>query len=152
MSDQLEIKFKARKICPTCGSKTVEYKHSLNQALVKGLSRLAECGGTAKLHALNISRVEWVNFQKLRYWDLVVKANGEDKQKGGVWRITEKGYIFLRGQVRIQKGMITYRGTPIRPFGDYVFVHEVLDGYKFKEDYAREALPYEQNDGPNIIY
>src|SRR3990172_2942221 len=95
---------KEKKTCPTCGASMVEHKHGLSRALVEGLDRLAKRGKPINLKHLELTRNQWDNFQKLRYWDLVAKHDdGKGGRKGGVWKMTSKGLDFLAGRIRIPR-------------------------------------------------
>ena len=139
-----DIKQPSTRRCPYCDAKLVEYKHNLSEALVTGLSKLYETGGKVNLKELGLTRNQWDNFQKLRYWDLVKKSVDEDgKRLSGVWEILPAGVEFLQGKRSVQKWVWTYRGERVRFEGDTVAVHDVLDGYKAREDYAHEAKHHE---------
>ena len=62
-------------ICPTCGTKIVEYKHSINKTLVSCLHRLNALGGRARLDKMQLDNTQFANFQKLRYFGLAVPTN-----------------------------------------------------------------------------
>jgi len=75
--------------CSECGAKMVKYLHVFNNALAVGLWRLYKSGKPINIKGLNLTRNQWDNFQKLRYWNLVEKYRDEDgKRLGGVWDIT----------------------------------------------------------------
>lgn len=132
------------KLCPHCGAKMVEYKHSLSSALAEGLRRLKQKGGgPINLKTLGLTRNQWDNFQKLRYWGLVVKAVRDDgKHIGGAWVITIDGMRFLNGHLRVAKCVWTYRGEAVRFEGDPVSFQEIIGPYKTRPEYAREAIPH----------
>jgi hypothetical protein len=133
------------KRCPHCEAKMVEYKHSFSKALAIGLSRLHFTGGgPINLKNLGLTRNQWDNFQKLRYWGLVAKANREDGSRAnGEWLLTQKGFDFIEKGIGIPKSVWTYRGEPIRFEGDtcfYLDAHEPR--YKQKEHYVATATPH----------
>ena len=81
----------------------------------------------------------WTNFQKLRYWGLISAAEGENKRKGGYWRLTEKGRDFLLGNIKIPKKAITFRNEVQGFEGEYITFKEVSGGYEYRQDYADQA-------------
>lgn len=129
-------------LCPTCGAKTVEYKHTMSVALVEGLTRLSK-KQVANLKDLRLTRNQWDNFQKLRYWGLVEKFVDpkDQKRKGGVWKVTTCGNNFLKGKLAVQKTVITYRGETKNYEGILITAPDVIDGYKYRPEYAEEAVP-----------
>lgn len=129
-------------ICPHCNAKMVEYKHGLSKALVEGLTRLANKGIRVNIKDLGLTRNQWDNFQKLRYWDLVEKANPNGNQKGGWWMVTILGIQFLKHGIAIPKTVVTYRGSRIRFEGENVFVNQVVEGYMYRNDYIENSAPH----------
>jgi len=130
--------------CPLCGAKTVKYRHSLNAGLVRGLLKFKDAGPPINLKDVQgLTRNEWDNFQKLKYWGLVSQYVGTDgKHKGGIWSITEKGIEFTNG-TKIRKQVITYRGDVIEYEGPLVDIHDVLIDiqYKQRNEYAIDSEP-----------
>jgi hypothetical protein len=60
-------------ICPTCGHKSTEFKHSINKTLILGLRRLYAIGGLSRLDALGMEYTPAANFQKLQYFNLITQ-------------------------------------------------------------------------------
>jgi len=125
--------------CPTCNARRVEYRHVMNRALVLGLMRLDAVGGTANLADLGLTRNQWDNFQKLRYWDLVQQVAVDGVRKKGVWEVTPLGAAFLRGTVTIAHAVFTYRGERTEFSGPMIGVRSLHpESYRKREDYARD--------------
>jgi hypothetical protein len=61
----------AKKTCEHCGASMVEYKHGLSVGLVTGLIKIAKVKNPINIKQLGLTRNQWDNFQKLKYWDLV---------------------------------------------------------------------------------
>jgi len=132
------------KFCDCCGAKIVEYKHTFNKALATGLCKLYESGGgPINLKDLSLTRNQWDNFQKLRYWGLVRKYYREDGTRAdGVWEITEKGLEFIFG-ISVTKSVWTYRGEPVRFEGDTCYFSDLHDPvYERRESYAINSIPH----------
>ena len=127
------------KRCPHCDAKMVEYRHTFNKGLAHGLYELwAADGGPISLRSLRLTRTQWTNFQKLRYWGLVgrIKHDGE-------WALTSQGLSFITQATPIQKWVWTYRGETIRFDGDTCFFHDVHEElYDQKPDYLSNAKPH----------
>jgi hypothetical protein len=109
-----------KRFCNECGAKVVEYKHGLSKGLLRGLFRLAQAGGgPINIRTIGLTVDQLTNFQKLKYWNLVVKSNPKST-KGGDWHITDVGWAFLRGQITLSKYVWSFRGAPIRFDGPFV--------------------------------
>ena len=135
---------KEKKSCPHCGAKMVEYKHNFSKALAVGLYRLYKENRPVNIKHLGLTRNQWDNFQKLRYWNLVQKAiDPEGKRIGGCWSITPFGVDFIERGLPIKKHVWTYRGETVRFEGDTCFFHDVHPvEYKQRPEYAEEAVSH----------
>jgi hypothetical protein len=122
----------------------VEYKHSFSKALAVGLRRLYEAKSSVNIKELGLTRNQWDNFQKLRYWGLVEQVKHEDgRHASGVWAITKSGVDFIEHDTAIRKSVWTYRGSTIRFDGDTCFFRDVHDTeYVQRATYATEAVPH----------
>jgi hypothetical protein len=122
----------------------VEYRHGFSAALAHGLHSIYLANKTINLKHLNLTRNQWDNFQKLRYWGLVQKAINENGSRNqGCWSITQKGKDFVDGKILIPKGVWTYRGETVRFEGDdckFNDVHEPT--YKQRVEYAEESVAH----------
>jgi hypothetical protein len=134
------------KVCEHCGAKIVEYKHGLSKGLIRVLYHIIrECEGQPQEFEfcnIKLTYNEGSNFQKLRYWKLIEKV-GDFDGKGGTWKLTARGISFARGEISLPKFAMTYRGELVSHEGDNVKVYEVVDGWRFRPDYASEAVPHE---------
>jgi len=135
-------------VCKACGAKTVEYRHGFSTALAFGLIRLYNAGAAVNLKNLGLTRNQWDNFQKLRYWGLSAQCKDEQgNRRAGYWVLTTKGKDFVEGRTTIQDHVWTYRGQTVRYDGSPIsFPHgdlTELAGYSQRQDYASEAEPRE---------
>lgn len=137
---------KTAETCPHCGSKMVEYKHSLSKGLLRALVKFARRGtGIVNLNDCNMSLSERTNFYKLKYWGLLDKAS--DNERGGEWLMSALGWSFVKGETQLRKLVWSYRGAFARFDGNRVFIQDVTDGWKYRPDYAREAVPHSPQQG-----
>lgn len=120
--------------CPTCGRKSVDYKHSINRTLVSGLARLNALGGRARLDALGLDNSKFNNFQKLRYFNLAIPSNDNFE-----WQITNEGVWFLQGRIQIPKYVITRNANVIRKSTELVFINQVKDCVEYKVQWQDQA-------------
>lgn len=135
---------KLKKVCPHCGAGMMEHRHNFSKAMAEGLHRLASKQVAINIKYLGLTRNQWDNFQKLRYWGLVRKHyDVEGNRVGGCWEVTEKGYEFLKGKISIPRVVWTFRGEFIREEpARKVMINSILDDYKTRPEYAQESLPH----------
>jgi len=126
-------------VCPTCGAKTVEYRHTLNRGMAMALLKLYRIGGKAFKVRLNLTNSQYGNWQKLRYWNFIRKLG-----PSGMWQITDAGTRFIKGTYAY-KNAWTYRGIPKRWGGDMVSITDVWPEYEKREDYAATAVAARPN-------
>ena len=140
-------------ICPHCGAKMKEYNHVLSIPLCKALVKLYNHSLQGEIpvniKCLKMTRNQWDNFQKLRYWDLVSKyVDQNGKRKGGEWKITKRGIDFVKGIIRIKNHVTTYRGERIKYYGSKVRIESVVeDNYRKRRDYAKDSTPHKKGTG-----
>jgi hypothetical protein len=133
------------KTCPHCGAKMVEYKHSISKGLARALAKVVRATrgrSRFEISECGLTYSERENIRKLQYWGLITKAP-TNSGKGGEWIITTIGMDFLKGTIKVQKSVWTYRGETIRFEGPHINITEVTDGWKYRPDYAREAEPHQ---------
>ncbi len=129
-------------VCPECSAKLVRYKHTLNRQMAEALRRLAAAGGCVNLQELGLTREQWDNFQKMRYFGLVRKSRYDSGHRAkGVWEVTGRGYRFLSGSIRIPKRVETFRGQRTRWIRDELCSMRTLEveAWREREDYSGDA-------------
>jgi hypothetical protein len=137
--DSLVAEAEGTEKCPECDAGTKKHKHGLSGNLIEGLDRLYRHAGLkfANLRVLDMERVQWDNFQKLKYWGLVEQL----KVKSGEWRVTPKGEAFLRGRLKVPSSVITYRGIFVEYEGDDIGPEDAVEEWKHRPEYAEDAVP-----------
>lgn len=137
---------KEKQICPHCGASMMEHRHVISKELVQSLVALYNQNKPVNLKVLNLTRNAWNNFQKLRYWDLVVKYVDpkERKRKGGWWMMTAAGTAFVKGQLHVQEVAWTFRGTVTKREGARKMIYDIDGKYRNRVDYIRDMKPREE--------
>lgn len=98
--------------CECCGAKLTGRWESLTAGLVDTLilfARNVQLRNRNKIHLqndLNLTKNQYNNFQKLRYFGLVAKVKDEEKLKSGHWALTRKAGDFLQGKPILKKVFI----------------------------------------------
>lgn len=133
----------------------MEHRHTMSYPMAAALRHLygyclshdLEAG--ANLKVLGLTRNQWDNFQKLRYWGLVERIfdAGTGRRLSGYWRVTELGKNFLGSRCGIPRTVWTYRGEFVRAENNaensFVFFDDITDGYKLRSGYAQESQPHQ---------
>lgn len=95
-----------RKNCDCCGHMTSAYTHNVNAQMIQSLEQLNDFyfrkhTGCNLQKDLNLTKNQYNNFQKLQYFNLVVR-----KEEG--WYPTVIGTNFLRGDITIEAPVATF--------------------------------------------
>lgn len=128
------------KYCECCGAKMVEYKENLNKGLCNGLLKLYKSEGIGQVSTLGLTHNEACNFNKLRYFGLIEKVD-TNLEKGGTWKITEKGKRFVEGSAAVSKQVTTYRGETVARSDEKINMKDVIGSYDYRPWYAMNARP-----------
>lgn len=135
----------ASECCPNCGAKTRIYKFSINRPLADVLSKMFHEFGQdvpVEIKTLGMTTSQWTNFQKLRYWGLISKANSD---RGGVWKVTNRGAAFVRNELAIPKFARMFRNELVEFQGPEIFERDITEKrFKKKRDYIEESTPWKR--------
>lgn len=139
---------KYQQVCEHCHHVDAAYVHKLNVPLVKCLRRLVDfyhrtSEGASLQKDLNLTINENNNFQKLQYFDLVFRIEGQG------WFPTQKGIDFICGDTQVPDRVATINSEVLpdthpawetsskRPM--LIAVWEVdQESYKKREEYQKE--------------
>ena len=122
------------KICPHCGRKIADYKHTLNKTLIAALAKLNAMGGRGTLKKLKLSNTRFSNFQKLRYFGLICHTKIKYE-----WQITKLGVEFLQGRKAISHFVITRNAIVIRKSIEKDFITDVKECVTYKIEWQEQA-------------
>jgi len=105
-----EVKALSMTKCPHCQANRKKWNHRMTPGLLAILIKaikFVKRKDKNMFHPdkdLNLSRIEYSNFQKLRFHGLIAKSG-----VAGYWVITKKGGKFLRGETRTAVSVVTFR-------------------------------------------
>ena len=131
-------------ICPTCGASTKAFIHSLTPGLVSILVKAIKYvhehhKNNFHFKELNLSYTEASNLQKLRFHALLAHAD-KDNIKSGHWIITARGGQFLRGEIRVPRGVKTFRNKVIGYSEDTIHISDLKNKIPyFESQFAFES-------------
>jgi hypothetical protein len=110
------------------------------------LLRAWEAKGTQSWTHVPTEAERWLvnsrTFTKLQHWHLIEARPNEDsaKRTSGMWRPTDKGVAFAKGQITIPQHILMYNRKCLGTTGDPVYI---TDTFKEKFDYSKlMALNY----------
>jgi hypothetical protein len=113
----------------------------MSEFLARTLEKFARSSGDRPtiLADLDMTHTEYLNFQKLGYWGLVINP------KRGTWQMTAEGWSFLGGGHRIHERVLTLRGKFDGYEGDLVAFEDILGrpGLMKASEYIEMAKPVE---------
>jgi hypothetical protein len=131
---ELKRKEKGGTDCPCCKQHVQEYPRPIHSGMARVLIAIyrADVPDGGWLHISIIGNHSWTgDYAKLRYWGLLESKPNQDphikeKKDSGLWRITEKGKKFARGEIKVRKTMIIFRAEVLEEKGELVSIHECL--------------------------
>lgn len=126
--------------CPLCGASRKMYWHKITPGLVRALTKtcarvVEKRQNVVSKHELQLGHSEYGNFQKLRFHGLIEKKFTNGEWKRGEWKITPKGFNFLRGIVAIPEKVLTFRNKVESVSQNVVTIHDVMKGVEQFEQY-----------------
>jgi len=149
-NEQVPINFgkKDESICENCGAKKIAYWHSLTPGLVNTFKKFVDTvkqKGINNVHLqtdMELSKNEYNNFQKLRYWGLVHHAK-KNNVKSGCWLVTRNGGSFLRGEMAMSKKIKTFRNEIEEKSDEVVWIfdyYRAIDREYWQREYKMEIF------------
>lgn len=138
----MSVIFKKKQYCPHCHQPIMKHKHSFNMPLAFIIRRLAEkYKASEPFHLqkdIELSKNQYNNFQKLRYWDLVDKYFENGHRKGGYWVLTQKVYMLLEGNI-IPRWVKTFNNKVVEKSAEMICLKDVIGYYDIPEKWAKRA-------------
>lgn len=129
----LRARFFDGAVCPCCAQNVKLYKRSLHGGMAASLIAFAKVtqatspkDGWLKVPDDFVQTTKLVTvlgnreYNKLRYWGLLEGQAPEqnlesDTPYSGLWRITELGFRFVRGEVKLPKNVFVYNKNQLKP-------------------------------------
>jgi hypothetical protein len=129
--------------CPYCGHTLEPRKESLSLGLVQTLEKFALAVFMSQkndIHLqkdMNLTKNQYNNAQKLRYFGLIAKVRVAGQVNSGRWLLTRRGASFLRGEP-IHKWVKVYNNHLVARSAEKVTIKDMLD----HDVYWNEKLDY----------
>jgi len=125
--------------CPCCGQLVRKWRHSINSSIARTLIKmlLVETKtGNRWVHIMNQIGITTM-YSIATYWDLIepleypkIDSLLDDKKSSGMWFLTEKGKLFVKGFITIPKYVNVFDHKLVGTEGKEVFIQDCL-GKKF---------------------
>lgn len=130
--------------CENCGANMKVWIHSLTPGLVNTLIKFGRVAISKKVRGKNtaihlqneamLTKNEYNNFQKLRYFDLVMT----DEKMRGSWILTMRGYDFLRNKITVSRKVHTFRNSVVEKSDEQITIHQVFRGRQTVDYWEKE--------------
>jgi len=142
--------------CPACQQTVKVYKRALNKPMAQILGIIH---AYYKLHSLE----EWLHvdehlksykincryYSLLRFWGLIEQKDGlrpDGSNRLGYWRITEKGKMFVEGQIKVPKFFYMFNQGVEESLGELGFSADEI-GFK---QIVEEGKAFDYRDINNL--
>jgi len=121
--------------CPCCGQHVKLYKRKLNSTMARCLikmTRLQNGYNHVRDIVKGISDTGTNDFSKLKYWGLIEEMdnNNDNKKTSGYWKLTKKGYLFAKNEIKLPKYAKIYNTKLVGFSKEYTTILDSL-GEKF---------------------
>lgn len=133
--------------CKCCGASMKIHSHGLSRGLVNTLIKFRKAVLNRPHYNFNkvhipddvvLTKNEYNNFQKLRYFGLVAKVRKADgSREQGYWLLTRNGNAFCKGQKAISKSVQTFRNKIVSRNEEKITILQALQS---------DELPYFENE------
>jgi hypothetical protein len=131
-----------KEFCPNCGQSVMKHKHPFTKSLAGMVYSTAQkFGPGSKFHLqkdLSLTKNQYNNFQKLRYWELVRKVYVNGVRQGGYWEFTDKVRDLLNGG-KVSRMVETFNNKVIGMSEDKTGLYDAIGYYDLPEVWAERA-------------
>jgi len=135
---------KKKEFCPHCGQSIMKHEHTFSMSLAKMILLVSEKFEASEPFHLQkdffLTKNQYNNFQKLKYWGLISKAYKNGKREGGYWVLTDQVGYLLRGGA-LARSVITFNNTTIGWSPETITLKEAIGYYDMPEIWADRSTP-----------
>lgn len=133
--------------CPVCDRWGKVYKRPINENMAFSVAWLAFTNDKNVSGWTDVPRhaprkiIRSNQLPTMRWWGLVERndtgAEKRDVKHMGMWRVTEKGAQFARGEIKVPKYVYTYNEEVIMfSEDDQIFIHQAGGQFSYSETMA----------------
>lgn len=144
-----------KEYCPHCHQAIMQNKQVFSKALGDILLTVA-CEFPAEKtfhlqHDLVLTKSQYNNFQKLRYWGLIKKSyNADGSRHGGYWELTSLVKYVVNGKP-IPKFKMTFNNKVVSASEEMIQLENAVGSYEIPEQWAYKAEPMRQLVAPDLF-
>lgn len=144
-----------KEFCPHCHQSIQQNKQVFSKALGEILLKAACAYPYGKpfhlQNDLKLTKSEYCNFQKLRYFGLVEKSYEEGVREGGKWKLTSLTRYFINGS-RIPRVKWTFNNQVVEASkDDLITLSEAIGSFEVPAQWAEKALPMTNLMQPSLF-
>jgi hypothetical protein len=136
-----------KECCPHCGASLMKHSQNFSKALGGILLTLAyKFPEGQPFHAqrdIGLSKNQFNNMQKLRYFGLIKKVYTDGKRDGGFWCLTGLVKYVINGKA-IPKVKWTFRNHVVESSEETITLEEAVGLYEIPSQWSNKAKPMQQ--------
>ena len=133
-----------KEFCPHCTQPVMQHRQSFNVSMANMLLKVAlrfREGQPFHLQKdLELTKNQYNNFQKLKYWDLIEKHYENGKRVWGCWHLTKEVREFFKGRP-LRKTVTTFNNKVVEVSEETIELCEAVGHYDIPEIWAQNATP-----------
>ncbi len=133
-----------KEVCQYCGASMMKHSQNFSKALGSILLTLAcKFKEEEPFHPqrdIILSKNQYNNLQKLRYFGLIKKVYTNGLRDGGFWCLTGLTKYVLNGK-KIPKKKWTFRNEVVGRSNEEITLYEAVGSYEIPEQWAEKAEP-----------
>ena len=133
-----------KETCPCCGQAIMRHRHSLNRPLCDILMIMAQKHKAGVPFHLNrdimLTKFQYNNAQKLRYWGLIKKTELNGKRVSGFWELTGLAKAFLNHKP-LPLWKKTFNNKVVEASEELIQLEDVIGSYELPVEWAEKAEP-----------
>ena len=127
--------------CPCCDRRTKAYRRPLNLTMLRSLSWLHKESQGSRWVDLSSAAPRYVvatnQLPTVRWWGLAERNDADakkaDLRNAGLWRTTQRAALWLSGQIKVPKYIITYADEFIVFDGEAIGPRDIDAHFSFSE-------------------
>lgn len=155
----LREKFEKGTSCPCCGQFVKAYKRKLNSGMARTLIAIYRAHGKEPVHVKNFLKDEGLqnnhDWTLLKFWGFMAPEASKDtsKRDSGIWRVTDLGEKFIKGNVPAESHKVFYNGKelPKMTLSDHIDIVQALgEHFDYKELMGLSNLQKKSDNNGNI--
>lgn len=143
-----------KKLCPHCSQPIMEHKHTFSNAIAELFLAVAMSYGEEQPFHLqrdiSLTKNQYNNFQKLKYWGVIEKHFEDGARRGGYWHLTEKARDVLNGEP-VPKWVKTFNNRVVEKSEQEIFLTQAVGSYDIPETWAKRSTRRDESNQQELF-